>query len=346
MLVNATLTLSAPPLPFHPLAEGSSRTVREFLDQFSDAGEPPAPRLPPLGRRADLADVFEGMALYTAVVDRYVRGEIARPDTQEMCDQRNLIQHHLMSLPPVDGASAADRFYEVCRVSAILYSIGVIFPLPAATAPFPPLVQTLRSNLGDRPLETHGPSAAATRVVLWALTIGGIAATGTPEREWFVRGLHETTRSAGVDAWRALRESLQTLLWLESACDAAGETLWQEVQELRQPAPARRACPARQTYGTRLDDVQAPRRRTPACLPCRSRGVRCNRGMPCLNCVQQGTPCSYGTRDETVVPARVHIFSVRKQPCQLCKRRKVRCDKERPCQNCVKAGLSCTPMSR
>ncbi|PWY88894.1 hypothetical protein BO94DRAFT_623952 [Aspergillus sclerotioniger CBS 115572] len=344
VLVNATLTLSAPPLPFHPLAEGSPRTVRDFLDHCSDGRDARSDRMPSLGLTPDLAEVFEGMALYTAIVDRYVRGEIARPDTQEMCDQRNLIQHRLMSLPPADGSSEFDRFCEVCRVSAIIYSIGVIFPLPAATAPFSPLVQTLRTNLGDGPLEAGWHLSVDKSVLLWSITIGGIAAFATPERERFVRTLHGMTVDAGLSEWSTLRKSLKMMPWLESACDAAGEKLWNEAQQFGQPKQVR-SSPVRLTYGTRLDDVQGPRRRTPACLSCRSRGVKCNKGMPCQSCVKHGTPCSYGNRDDTVVPARVHIFSIRKQPCQLCKRRKVRCDKERPCQNCKKAGLTCTPLS-
>ncbi|PYI04729.1 hypothetical protein BO78DRAFT_431060 [Aspergillus sclerotiicarbonarius CBS 121057] len=346
LLVNATLTLSIPPLPFHPLSEDSAQTLQGFLGSFSDAGYDRSGRLPPSGLPPNLEEAFEAMALYTTMVERYLRGEIARPDTQAMCDQRNLIQHCLMSLPPADGSSEVDRFYEVCRVSAIIYSIGVIFPLPAATAPFSALVQTLRTNLGDVPLEGSWLSSPEeTVLLLWVVTMGGIAATGMPEREWFVGMLQETALQAGLGEWRTLRQSLKTILWLHSACDAAGEKLWNETQELRQRTPAR-PLPARPAYGTKLDDVQGPRRREPACTPCRNRGVRCNKGMPCQTCVRDGIPCSYGKREEMVVPARVHIFSVRRQPCQLCKRRKVRCDTQRPCQSCVKAGLSCIPLRR
>ncbi|RAK95934.1 Cys6 transcription factor domain-containing protein [Aspergillus ibericus CBS 121593] len=347
LLVNATLTLSVPPLPFHPLSEGSAQTVPEFLASCADAGSHGSGRFAEVGLPADMRPIFEAMALYTAMVEQYLRGEIARPDTQAMCDQRNLIQHGLLSLHPAEGSSDSARFYEVCRASALIFSVGVIFPLPAATAPFAALVQTLRTHLGDAPpLEDGGPAfPAAPALRLWIIAMGGIAATGTPEREWFVGRLQHSARQAGLGEWQALRQSLQTILWLDSACDAAGEQLWTEAQELRPWRPAR-PVPARPTYGTQLDDVQGPRRREPPCTPCRNRGVRCNKGLPCQTCVRHGIRCSYGARDAVVVPARVHVFSMRRQPCQLCKQRKVRCERQRPCQSCVKAGLTCIPLSR
>jgi hypothetical protein len=70
----------------------------------------------------------------------YRDGRLNPQSLSVLADRRNYVQHSLMSLP-ADSESkgmvqAADPFYELTRLAAIIYSLLVTFPLPPRTASF------------------------------------------------------------------------------------------------------------------------------------------------------------------------------------------------------------------
>jgi hypothetical protein len=117
--------------------------------------------------------------------------------------------------------------------------VGVIFPLSGREAPFLSLANMLRVELQScgvlavlsEPLsEPH-----YTTILIWILTLGGIAATQFPLRGWFVENLGTITVTASIARWLEVKTRLQTMLWLSSACDCGGERLWKEVESLKSP---------------------------------------------------------------------------------------------------------------
>ncbi|KAJ6022200.1 hypothetical protein N7540_007704 [Penicillium herquei] len=134
---------------------------------------------------------FFELAAYTRSIESYVRGDTLRLDAQMMCDRRNLAQYNLMSIPSTSGQHHESALSEICRIAAIIYSIGVTFPLSGVGAPFPKLVQLLQSELENSEILESDPQVSTTnQVLLWVLTMGGIASIERSERKC-ISGSHD-----------------------------------------------------------------------------------------------------------------------------------------------------------
>jgi hypothetical protein len=186
-----------------------------------------------VGLTVELAEVFQAMQVYESIVDAYSQGTMAPPDMAFMVDQRNLVTHAVMSLPAASeyGPEFLEihPIYEACRLAAITYAVGVLFPLPASAAPFPTLVRDLKAALEESNLAFHWPSASAISMLLWVLTIGGIAAQDMPERQWYLETLRKFIGETGLLSWPGLRTHLKSILWLDIACEPGGLMLWNET---------------------------------------------------------------------------------------------------------------------
>jgi hypothetical protein len=186
-----------------------------------------------IGFTAELAEVFQAMKAYTSIIEKYQDGSTPEPDLCRICNQRNFVQHSLLSLLPAGKLDQDFRkshpVYEICRLAGLIFGVGVIFPLPAQTAPLPTLVRLLQAELQESSLESDWWFPDAVEVLIWVLTLGGIAATGLPNRTWFVAALGRVSACSGLARWRDLRPVLDQILWLDSACDFGGQQLWEEV---------------------------------------------------------------------------------------------------------------------
>ena len=250
-----------------------------------------------IGVNSRLVEIFQAMKIYTSMLEAYMNGSLLQPDLVKFCDQRNIIQHHVMSLPSADrltGISLQERqVYEMCRISGIIYSTGVIFPLPGPTSPLPTLSRILRRNLQVFDLNLYLSLPDAIDVFLWAITLGGIACTAAREKAWYVESLKRLIVAVQFSQWSDLRQALRRILWLDIACDKAGRELWDEVvQDLTSTQGSLtkelQAATAEPSYRNK---VQVGRK--PPCMRCRKRRVRCDKAMPCHNCRTRGFTCAY-----------------------------------------------------
>jgi hypothetical protein len=186
-----------------------------------------------IGFTAELAEVFQAMKAYTSIVEKYHDGSTTKPGLCRISNQRNFVQYRLLSLPPAGKLDQDFRkshpVYEICRLAGLIFGVGVIFPLPAQTAPLPTLVKLCQAELQESRLESDWWFPDAVGVLIWVLTLGGIAATGLPNRIWFVAALGRVTACSGLSSWRDLKPVLDRILWLDSACDFGGQQLWEEV---------------------------------------------------------------------------------------------------------------------
>jgi hypothetical protein len=186
-----------------------------------------------IGFTAEMVEVFQAMKAYTSIIEKYQNGSITEPDLRRISNQRNFVQHRLLSLLPAGKLDQDFRkshpVYEICRLAGLIFGIGIIFPLPAQTAPLPTLVKLLQAELQESRLESDWWFPDTVEVLIWVLTLGGIAATGLPNRTWFVAALSRVTVRSGLSRWRDLKSVLDRILWLDNACDFGGRQLWEEV---------------------------------------------------------------------------------------------------------------------
>jgi hypothetical protein len=202
-----------------------------------------------IGFTAQLAEVLQAAKSYISIVKRYHEGCIVQPDLRQICDQRNLVQYHLLALPSAEhlGQSFAYCFpvYEISRLAGLILGVSVIFPLPVETAPFSSLIKLLQIELQRRSIfKSSWCTPDVVRVLIWALMLGGIAAKGYPERPWFVAVLRKVAVHSGLCRWQDLKQVLELMVWLDTACDRAGKQLWDEMNGTVRSCPELGSGPA------------------------------------------------------------------------------------------------------
>ncbi|KAF2167784.1 hypothetical protein M409DRAFT_21934 [Zasmidium cellare ATCC 36951] len=167
---------------------------------------------------------------------RHLTHALSRPTTppSTLITARNALQHRLLSLPSwshlktlgeTEGSFLAT--YETCRLTAILFSNAVFFPIDRAVAWRVKLLRLLREVL-DRANLGGWKGTGGWRLAVWSLVIANLTACGTGLEEYFLRALRRTLRVKGVDVleWDDLQELLEGYLWCESVCNPGLEILW------------------------------------------------------------------------------------------------------------------------
>ncbi|GKZ64217.1 hypothetical protein AnigIFM50267_003679 [Aspergillus niger] len=332
VLVNSTLLLSPPPLPFVALSGQNASEIENHLLLGTMNLVNRLNVLNKLPLESELRQVMHGLRAYTANIDDYISGRSPSYSPQAMCDQRNLVQYHLMSIGPIAGTGLG-AISEVCRLATIIYSIGVTFPLSGVRAPFGTLAMTLQSELEKNDLINTWPMLEHGDILfLWILMVGGIAARDGPRRGWFIECLSEIMFVSENVQWSCVKEKLRMILWLDIACDMAGRDVWSEAHALLQKR-------AQRTKSVPSSPIAHQKLKAP-CAHCRSKKIKCDKDDPCQNCVRSGLSCGSAGAG-AAFQARVHVFSMRQKPCDLCRRRRVRCDKEKPCKRCKDGGFRC-----
>lgn len=187
-----------------------------------------------LGLSPELSQLFEAVRSYIHILEGIEKRRIPL-DLSKIADQRNFIQHSALCLPP--GIQIAGRdpmgllLYDACRIAALIFCLGVVFPLPYETSPLPVLADKLKQEL-EKILKIPWPLLESRRendVLLWVVVMGGIAAAGTGKRPWFAAQIRDLARKNGVRGWSELAIIMERMLWLGSTCDHAGRELWDEA---------------------------------------------------------------------------------------------------------------------
>ncbi|ETI28582.1 hypothetical protein G647_01032 [Cladophialophora carrionii CBS 160.54] len=188
-----------------------------------------------------LFEVIQDMADFTIVVENHASGRWIPRTSPEIIDQRNFVQHKLMSLHSeeelvVSGGLVAEDIdvqYETCRLACIVYSFLVVFPVPPVVGPFETLVGRLKRTLKatdwtvfDRP---------RLRLHLWILIMGSIASIGLPDRPWFLLRVMEVLEDVGMTNWKGLKALLKTFLWHPRTSDLDGLDIWKATQHADTP---------------------------------------------------------------------------------------------------------------
>ncbi|KAL4911838.1 hypothetical protein BDW62DRAFT_41826 [Aspergillus aurantiobrunneus] len=242
-LVTSSTFLSRPVFPFIPLEAGRrNRTMQELLGYTSASVDQYYTHFQHLGLPRILSELICAMNTYTAIVDHCVGGRV-RYDPCLLADQRNIIHFNLLSLPYVTIQpdpnntfyipQLQDVVYEAFHFAIMIYSIGVILPLPAQSTPLTKLAELLHNILR---ISTHlslWDSPQAQVALIWILTLGGIAATDTPHRSWYVETLCRVVDRNKITSYDDLKRYLALVVWYPTACDKPGAELWADVEKAR-----------------------------------------------------------------------------------------------------------------
>ncbi|KAL3465189.1 hypothetical protein BJX64DRAFT_70544 [Aspergillus heterothallicus] len=195
-----------------------------------------------LNLRRSIAEILCAMNTYTDLVDRAHMGSY---DSSLLADQRSAVHYNLLCLPSANPNQAEtsnsqtsqfqpqDIIYEALRLACLIYSVGIVLPIPSQSSPIMKLAELLRKILSipDHPsLWTHPQAQVA---LLWVLTLGGIAATHTPHRSWYIDRLCRVVEHHNITSYSHLTRYLTMLAWYPIACDKPGLELWFAVQRAR-----------------------------------------------------------------------------------------------------------------
>ncbi|CAG8253481.1 unnamed protein product [Penicillium salamii] len=224
-----------PAFEFWPLTETRmGMSIQEMLG-FSPADIAHGfGRLQVIGATSEMAEAFQAAHTYVTIIKA---NPTSVRDVSFLADQRNLTQHTLLSLAPASNLHAFfslshSATYEACRLAALIFGVGVLFPIPAQNTPLHRLARLIQAVL-HQPSASELWSSPATRLpLLWILTLGGIAASDTPERVWYTSALRNVMSKTNIQTWPNLKAVLESMLWYDAACDAAAETLWFESQSI------------------------------------------------------------------------------------------------------------------
>ncbi|EFR01660.1 hypothetical protein MGYG_04662 [Nannizzia gypsea CBS 118893] len=208
----------------------------------------------------NLQVILQNMREYNIVVDLQTQGLLPNLELSVIADRRNYIQYNLVSLPASyefpDGYNATYRLYEPCRLAAMVYSMLVIFPLPAANRPFKRLVAQLVNALiavdgdegsgwaaesGQWPWEygregsqdlTHEEEDRVSSLYLWIIVMGGIASRGIrADTDWFAARFEQTLQMKELSTWEEVKQCLTSIMWMDSVCDYGGLAFWRDARD-------------------------------------------------------------------------------------------------------------------
>jgi hypothetical protein len=181
----------------------------------------------------DLFTTLRYMAGYTVLVYNHCQGT-AMQSTGALTDQRNSIQHRLLSLPPHPYEQCSEgicRLYESTRLTAEVYSLLCVYPYPRGHAPFGELASLLRKELSG--LDLGNVSYEESKLLLWILVMGAIVTVGALERLWFISTLRHVSGRLELESWQEMKSILTTFLWLDMTNDIDGSDVWDEVSPSR-----------------------------------------------------------------------------------------------------------------
>ena len=176
--------------------------------------------------------VLAAMCEVTVALDHYHRGGSSAPTLADLVTARNSAQHQLLSLPlkSWDSSSQSDCMYEICRLTALIYSNIVIFPLPPASGVDSMLAFRLRETLDC--VVFSSCSKLHLPFLLWAITLGGISSSLSSKRGYFLHRFTEVSTKLGLVQWDPIQERLSSFLWLDFVCEKEGVAFWLEARDL------------------------------------------------------------------------------------------------------------------
>lgn len=188
-------------------------------------------RLRDYGITDSMLQVLDSMGAYTLAITYYLQGKPFSLGLGEINRTRLAVQHRLVLLPASEELSTVPsskpNIYECCRLAALIFGVAVVYPIPNPHNVLLELVRRLKTAIECLDIGTFRTNLSG--VLVWMLVLGGIAASDKPERPWFVSQLALIVRRLDIIEWNSIEDTLESFLWLESACGQGGRELWDEA---------------------------------------------------------------------------------------------------------------------
>lgn len=128
----------------------------------------------------DLLRVVTRMSDFVTILESYLDGRSIGKSSATLMDQNNFAHHALMSLPSAKEFTRAtsnltDVLYEPCRLSCIIFSLLVIFPVPLTLPLCSKIIAALLRHLVvvEHAMEED---CARKELTAWILTMGAVFA--------------------------------------------------------------------------------------------------------------------------------------------------------------------------
>jgi hypothetical protein len=187
---------------------------------------------------------FIDLADFSTILAAYQFGILPRPNIPEIASNRNIVQHQLLSLSPMSELEETEKeyalFYETCRLTALLYSVMVTFPIPRSNDVREALLHRLQESMTQQVLVFAALLEERSDLLdmfIWCLAVGGIAALGKEELGWFVERTRCVVIFLQLRSWSDIEAKLRNFAWLRSACNPGAVAFWALVMEDRRSPP-------------------------------------------------------------------------------------------------------------
>ncbi|ETI27177.1 hypothetical protein G647_09860 [Cladophialophora carrionii CBS 160.54] len=152
----------------------------------------------------------------TAALDHCHRGGPSPPSIWDVARIRLAVQHRLCSFDPLtpEQISLADLQFELCRLSALIYSDLVLFPIPEQSDVKPPLFYDLGRTL-DKYESVAEPSQIDRDFLAWCVLLAAAASISYPVfRTQFIQRLEGLVGSdERLRDWEFYEGVVKRYLW-------------------------------------------------------------------------------------------------------------------------------------
>lgn len=214
---------------------------------------------------------FRDLADYSATLQAYNDGLLRGISHARLYDIRNEITFRIFDLPYVweilqqDDTERLSRslqgekddarndlskesiprqhmsLYEAVRLTSMLYSIMITFPIPRSRSLRELLVREIMDALLVGSFLDE-PGSPCLRVALWCITIAGISAFETSYEIWYLEAIPKLASCLEIWTWTQAEESLQQFVWLKCSCSQAGEEFWHRSWVHRLQSQEKKGC--------------------------------------------------------------------------------------------------------
>lgn len=181
-----------------------------------------------------LLDVLDAYSEITVALDHFVRGGPTAPELVELMPVRNCTQHRLLSQLPSSpfslnyiSSNTELCIHQAVRLATLIFSEMVIFPLPLPQHVKPRLATALRQAL--EACRILGCWDMHSSLLLWALTLGAIAASYTEQRSWYIDLLLHETSLLQLEEWYELESICSRFLWWKPVCSEPLRWVWADL---------------------------------------------------------------------------------------------------------------------
>lgn len=188
-----------------------------------------------------LFHILHNLSTYSLAVYDYVTGRSQAQSLASLADQRNFVQHNLMSMIP--GPSDNQEYLEddthflqeACWAAGSVYSLITVFPIPHYRAPFTNLACQIKQCLIDMSAHSAKSWQKPSPLLLWITFMGVLAATASDqckeEKSWYMNVIERLLHRMQIFSWQNLKDELLNFLWFPSTSDTDGRRLWREIHD-------------------------------------------------------------------------------------------------------------------